>query len=266
MNGPGICYCGAYGGGRHTKSARCDGSPEPSPIPPSSKLNVTPGATTACGHQASESSDSRPSELLASKQCCAELEEDKQKLLATIEHMTEESVRTRWMLHSIVRDLPTKRDWLDPAIEREARAYLDHSPPETPRELAPSEAASFDKAFARSPRRIETTANELLEIARIVATMDCFYSGATHEPDCKCLVGRAERAINPNSAEKADGDCQHDLLRPDTTIEVIDPWKAKCKVCITFFDLPGKPAQKTTTPLTTDPARIDAEQFPEGQS
>lgn len=24
-----VCYCGAYGGGRHTKSARCDGSPDP---------------------------------------------------------------------------------------------------------------------------------------------------------------------------------------------------------------------------------------------
>jgi hypothetical protein len=23
---PGVCDCGAYGGGRHTKSARCDGS------------------------------------------------------------------------------------------------------------------------------------------------------------------------------------------------------------------------------------------------
>lgn len=35
--------------------------------------------------------------------------------------------------------------------------------------------------------------------------------------------------------------CQHDLLKPDTTIEVIDAWKAKCKVCIDFFDLPGRP-------------------------
>lgn len=26
MEGPGICYCGAYGGGAHTKSARCDKS------------------------------------------------------------------------------------------------------------------------------------------------------------------------------------------------------------------------------------------------
>jgi hypothetical protein len=31
---PGICYCGAYGGGVHTKSARCDGSPEPEPPAP----------------------------------------------------------------------------------------------------------------------------------------------------------------------------------------------------------------------------------------
>lgn len=35
--------------------------------------------------------------------------------------------------------------------------------------------------------------------------------------------------------------CQHDMLRPDTTIEVIDKWKAKCRECIEFFDLPGRP-------------------------
>lgn len=28
-----ICYCGAYGGGKHTRSARCDGSPEPVQAP-----------------------------------------------------------------------------------------------------------------------------------------------------------------------------------------------------------------------------------------
>jgi hypothetical protein len=44
------------------------------------------------------------------------------------------------------------------------------------------------------------------------------------------------------SSLKAGGDaCQHDLLKPGTTIEVIDKWKAKCKVCIEFFDLPGRP-------------------------
>jgi hypothetical protein len=48
----------------------------------------------------------------------------------------------------------------------------------------------------------------------------------------------------PIHAQKAVlGECQHDLLKPDTTIEVIDPWKAKCKVCIEFFDLPGRPSQ-----------------------
>lgn len=37
-----ICYCGNYGGGKHTKSARCDGSPEPTPepLPSNSKLRV----------------------------------------------------------------------------------------------------------------------------------------------------------------------------------------------------------------------------------
>lgn len=49
----------------------------------------------------------------------------------------------------------------------------------------------------------ETKTNELLNIAREVATMDCFYSGSTHDPDCQCIVGRAERAIAPLTQETA---------------------------------------------------------------
>jgi hypothetical protein len=56
--------------------------------------------------------------------------------------------------------------------------------------------------------------------------------------------------------ETSDGECQHDLLRPDTTIEVIDPWKAKCKVCINFFDLPGRPALKASEQLDSVRVRI----------
>lgn len=52
----------------------------------------------------------------------------------------------------------------------------------------------------------------------------------------------------PSFAQETGKDeCQHDLLKPDTTIEVIDQWKAKCKVCITFFDIPGRPAPKAPT-------------------
>lgn len=34
-----------------------------------------------------------------------------------------ESERMRWLLRQIVSDLPIRRDWLDPSIEREARQY-----------------------------------------------------------------------------------------------------------------------------------------------
>lgn len=37
----GICYCGAYGGGRHTKSARCDGSREYEAPPPLASKDVS---------------------------------------------------------------------------------------------------------------------------------------------------------------------------------------------------------------------------------
>lgn len=51
------------------------------------------------------------------------------------------------------------------------------------------------------------------------------------------------------ATEKVSGDeCQHDLLKPNTTIEVIDKWKAKCKVCIEFFDLPGRPESPRSAP------------------
>lgn len=35
--------------------------------------------------------------------------------------------------------------------------------------------------------------------------------------------------------------CQHELLKRPTTIEVINVWKARCLVCLEFFDLPGRP-------------------------
>lgn len=49
---------------------------------------------------------------------------------------------------------------------------------------------------------------------------------------------------------KASGECQHDLLKPGTTIEVIDKWKAKCTICIEFFDLPGRPENAGARSLT----------------
>lgn len=50
-----------------------------------------------------------------------------------------------------------------------------------------------------------------------------------------------------------ESDCQHDLLKPGTTIEVIDKWKAKCKVCIEFFDLPGRPERLHLFPYQQNP-------------
>jgi glycogen synthase len=38
--------------------------------------------------------------------------------------------------------------------------------------------------------------------------------------------------------------CEHDIWSPHTTIEVIDKYKAKCTVCINFFDLPIRKENK----------------------
>lgn len=41
MEGPGVCYCGAYGGGVHTRSSLCP-KPDPQPIPPLADGDATP--------------------------------------------------------------------------------------------------------------------------------------------------------------------------------------------------------------------------------
>lgn len=56
------------------------------------------------------------------------------------------------------------------------------------------------------------------------------------------LAGNADIAGYPSGISlSVEPECQHDLLKPNTTIEVIDKWKAKCTICIEFFDLPGRP-------------------------
>jgi hypothetical protein len=45
----------------------------------------------------------------------------------------------------------------------------------------------------KSQLPVETTT--LMEIARDISTMDCFYSGSTCAPDCKCIVARANKAV-----------------------------------------------------------------------
>lgn len=73
---------------------------------------------------------------------------------------------------------------------------------------------------------VETT-TELYEIAREVATMDCFYSGDTHESDCKCLVGRAERATNPGSALKTGAPLEDTIAEVERDVQAALPEKCE---------------------------------------
>ncbi len=41
-----------------------------------------------------------------------------------------EERRAKWLLRDVIRNLPVRRDWLDPDIERAARAMLGMSPME----------------------------------------------------------------------------------------------------------------------------------------
>lgn len=64
-----------------------------------------------------------------------------------------------------------------------------------------------------------------------------------HEETGRMWGGPRDQIPKGYSAVEAT-ECQHDLLKPGTTIEVIDKWKAKCVACIEFFDLPGQPDEK----------------------
>jgi hypothetical protein len=80
----------------------------------------------------------------------------------------------------------------------------------------------------------------LREIERLRAALELI--AGTHGRECSSPRWVAAEALKGFSVETSgDPECQHDLLKPGTTIEVIDKWKAKCKVCIEFFDLPGRP-------------------------
>lgn len=77
---------------------------------------------------------------------------------------------------------------------------------------------------------------------------DTWFRTTPKEPDGVGACGRAfiDRRwllaeVDRLTKMPPDPQCQHDLLKPNTTIEVIDKWKAKCNVCIEFFDLPGQP-------------------------
>jgi hypothetical protein len=49
--------------------------------------------------------------------------------------------------------------------------------------------------------------DELLSIARDLSTMDCFWSASGHhDADCKCLSGRAERAVAAHALKANSGD------------------------------------------------------------
>jgi hypothetical protein len=49
-------------------------------------------------------------------------------------------------------------------------------------------------------------------------------------------------------APKAEEDCAHTLVMPESTLTVIDPYKAKCRVCYEFFDLPLVPTAQNGEP------------------
>lgn len=93
----------------------------------------------------------------------------------------------------------------------------------------------------RSP--VETSS----DCTECVAGNCCWQCGRV---EVSARLGRSKEDPFTVPQPEKTSECQHDLLKPDTTIEVIDPWKAKCKVCIEFFDLPGRP-EKTTVPVTT---------------
>ena len=72
------------------------------------------------------------SDLKETQDWCAELRAENARLRGDLaaqvendEQLAKENVKARWLLSQIITHLPTSRDWLDPDVEREARALLN---------------------------------------------------------------------------------------------------------------------------------------------
>jgi len=106
--------------------------------------------------------------------------------------------------------------------------------------LVPNLALFGNKCPACERDRLRSTLSALYGVAE---DMHSHLSNLTSVAATERFYGPVTAAAQllEGTRASADPQCQHDLLKPDTTIEVIDKWKAKCKVCIEFFDLPGRP-------------------------
>lgn len=54
----------------------------------------------------------------------------------------------------------------------------------------------------------------------------------------RCLKNHAQYATATPFSEETKPDCVHNLIDCVSTLTVIDPYKAKCRICYEFFDLP----------------------------
>lgn len=132
--------------------------------------------------------------------------------------------------------LTKERDsWMDMAVRREtseATAWAKY------REL---KAQVRQDETARDDARDAARYRWLRDTGAVFAARAAGANGTevTIWPINRPAIG-LDQAVDHHLSQ-VEPECQHDLLKPNTTIEVIDKWKAKCTVCIEFFDLPGRP-------------------------
>lgn len=123
---------------------------------------------------------------------------------------------------------------------------------ETTHELAPSEAASLDKVLARSPRRVESVLDFKVTVCSECLQASCwlgeFYCEQHREASTVIKTVRELHALGP-------------LEDAGWWFKGADTGKVNYRFLEAY-----QSAVKTgcSAPLTADPARIDAEQFPEG--
>lgn len=150
--------------------------------------------------------------------------------------------------HPYTRAHPVKANQGGCLICAEDHPTTEHrtSNPLTMRKVAEDAIAIVDRcAHGYAALGCNAQADAAWDHARRLQQMFDSVVGAADETvynhaDPASMTGHSHAEVNRQPVETSAG-CQHDLLRPDTTIEVIDAWKARCKVCINFFDLPGRP-------------------------
>jgi hypothetical protein len=111
----------------------------------------------------------------------------------------------------------------------------------------------YDDGADHHPPGIIAHKGDVLEV-RELFSVGAAHPGASPGKAFIVRVGEFEE-IRPEEPE-----CVHNLVESVSTLRVIDPYKAKCRVCYEFFDLPLQP-EKASAPPCGNPVMVNTEWY-----